>query len=150
MPDVGFFEEAKRYLPKYLSPEDTSELFADLASFPHTKRSFYLQQAPTADPLQGDGWRGFVAVDFVTADRREVSGLVISNSCDIDPANRRDRAINILFSPLVQLAKYVELLRKVRSNVQVEDNLTAIRNQRIASIFYLPAGVWGAEGIVLL
>jgi len=151
MPDGGLFEDIKRYLPKYLSPGDSSELFAQLASYPRATSPFYLQGVVLPDePLQGDGWRGFVAIDFQTADRKEVSGVVISNSCDIDPANRRDRAVNILFSPLIALSKYVDLLRQVKTNAQIENVLTAIRDQRMTSIFHLPADAWGPEGIVLL
>jgi hypothetical protein len=76
--------------------------------------------------------------------------VVISNSCDIDPANRRDRALNILFSPLIALSKYVDLLRQVKSEAQITPVLTAIRDQKMTSIFHLPEGVWGPEGIVLL
>src|SRR2546427_11106296 len=83
MPEGDLSEDIKRYLPKYLSPRDSSELFAQLASYPNTQSPFYLQGAaiPEEEPLQGDGWRGFVAIDFRTDDRKEVSGVVISNSC---------------------------------------------------------------------
>src|SRR5262245_37446128 len=144
MPE-GLSEDIKRYLPKYLSPSDSSELFAQLASYPNPATPFYLQRAAIAEnePLQGDGWRGFVAIDFRTADRKEVSGMVISNSCDIDPANRREHAVNILFSPLIALSKYVELLRKVKTEAQVTNVLAAIRSQKTTSIFHLPEGAWG-------
>ena len=116
MPEGDVFEDIKRFLPKYLSPRDSSELFAQLASFPQTRSPFYLAGAPIPeDPLQGDGWRGLVAIDFRTADRKQVSGVVISNSCDVDPANHRDVPVNILFSPLIELSKYVDLMRPVKS-----------------------------------
>jgi hypothetical protein len=150
MPDAEFFEDIRRYLPKYLSPQDTSELFAQLASFPK-KSPFYLtDEALAAELLQGDGWRGFFAIDFRTAQGKEVSGVIVSNSCDIDPANRRDRAVNILFSPFIELSKYVELLRGVKSEVQIADYLAAIRDQRVTSIFHLPEGRGCPEGIILL
>ena len=38
-----------------------------------------------SDMLQGDGWRGFQLFMFDTGKRRSVQGLVISNSCDVDP-----------------------------------------------------------------
>lgn len=151
MPDGELFEDIRRYLPKYLSPRDSSELFAQLASFPKTRSPFYLQNAALPEePLQGDGWRGFVAIDFRTAERKELSGVVISNSCDIDPANRRDRAVNILFSPLIELSRYVTLLRQIKTEAQITNALTAIRDQKVTSIFHLPEGAWGPEGIVLL
>jgi hypothetical protein len=152
MPEGELFEDIKRYLPPYLSPRDSSELFAQLAAYPSTSGPFYLQRAAISEdePLQGDGWRGFVALDFQTADRKELSGVVISNSCDIDPANRRDRAVNILFSPLIALSKYVDLLRPVKTDAQIENVLTAIRSQKTTSIFHLPEGAWGPESIILL
>ncbi len=151
MPDSELLEEFKRYLPKYLSSRDARELFAQLSSFPNPTSPFYLDGAALPEePLQGDGWRGFIAIDFRTAARKSVSGVVISNSCDIDPANRRALGVNVLFSPLIELAKYVELLRQVKDEPQTEDILRAIRGQRVTSIFYLPAGAWGAESIALL
>ncbi len=52
--------------------------------------------------LQGDGWREFQIFKFHTGERSSVRGLVISNSCDVDPDNQRDIPARIIFAPLAQ------------------------------------------------
>jgi hypothetical protein len=151
MPDGDLFEDVKQYLPKYLTPQNTSELFKGLAAFPAKQGPFYwLREAPDDELLQGDGWRGFLALNFQTAERKEVSGIIISNSCDIDPANRHDLPANVLFSPFIELSRYADLLRGVKTPQQLDDHLTVIRNQRITSIFHFPAESGVPEGIVML
>lgn len=139
MPDSEFLEQIKLFLPKYLTPEQKEDLFSELAAFPNN-RSFYLSSSRwPAEMLQGDGWRGFVAINFVTGERRAVSGVVVSNSCDIDPANVRGLAVNVLFSPLIALSRYAEELRAAgKTGDQIAQTFEAIRRQRTSSIFYLP------------
>jgi hypothetical protein len=151
MPEGELFEDIKQYLPKDLTPRHTSELYSGLAAFPAYKGPFYFaREVPADELLQGDGWRGFLVFNFQTAERKEVSGVIISNSCDIDPANRRDLPANILFSPFIELSKYIELFRPVKTAQQMGDHLAAIRNQRITSIFHFPEGAGAPEGIVML
>src|SRR5437870_4422628 len=110
MPDAEFFEQIKLFLPKYLTPEESSDLFSELAKFPDNM-SFYLSNVELQNQLlQGDGWRGFVVVDFLTGNRKTASGVIVSNSCDVDLANIRDVPVNVLFSPLIELSRYRERL----------------------------------------
>jgi hypothetical protein len=151
MPDGELFEDVKQYLPQYLSPQHRRELFAGLAAFPAKMGPFYwARDAPDDELLQGDGWRGFLALNFQTAERKEVSGIIISNSCDIDPANRGDLPANVLFSPFIELSRYADLLSGIKTAAQLEGHLTDIRNQRITSIFHFPAEGGVPEGIVML
>ena len=151
MADADFFDQIKLFLPKYLTPTQTSELFSELSRFPENK-SFYLFGPEWGEQLlQGDGWRGFVALNFVTGERKDVSGVIISNSCDIDPAHVRDVPVNVLFAPLIDLGRYVELLRDARKSPrQIEDVLRDIRRQRVTSIFYLPDHPTGVPEAMIL
>ncbi len=136
-------ELARVYLPKYLTPKQKEELWAELRAFPSLS-SFYL--APDADEhtLQGDGWRGLIVVGFETGERRPVTGLILSNSCDIAPANARALPTNVVFAPLVALDRYVERLRGAGQTAeQVTSMLDAIRRQEVTSLFYLPALPYG-------
>jgi hypothetical protein len=109
--EEDLFQQIRLHLPKYLSPEK-----------------------------QGDGWRGFVAINFETLEKKTVSGIVLSNSCDIDPNNPRTLVPNILFAPLMRLGRYCDLLRQAGSDEEtISSLLDSIRKQRITSIFYLPA-----------
>lgn len=130
------FEQAQVFLPKYLSPEDQKELYSELLKFPE-KLNYYLpRDAFPNNVLQGDGWRGFVVIDFETSDRKNLSAVVVSNSCDIDPASQVDSPRKILFAPIVNL----ELLRGlfVGSEEQTANKVAAIRQQKITTMFYLP------------
>jgi hypothetical protein len=144
------FEQVKLFLPKYLTPEESHILFEELRRFPE-KQDFYLS-APPEPLLQGDGWRGFVLINFETQEKKSVSGLVLSNSCDIDLSNGRALDTRILFTPLIKLSTYANLLERAGKGAQqTGDTLSAIRTQRITYIFYLPelAGVM-PESMVLL
>src|SRR3989442_12258569 len=152
MAESDFFEQIKLFLPKYLTPQQKSELFAELSKFPENM-VFYLSNAVWNDQiLQGDGWRGFAAIKFVHAEKKAVSRVVISNSCDIPTGNTRDLPVNILFSPLIEVSKFAETLQAGgKSAMQIEDVLRNIKKQRVTSIFYLPEryGIW-PESIILL
>ena len=91
--------------------------------------------------LQGDGWRGFQIFIFETGERRSVKGIVLSNSCDVDPDNPRDLPTRVTFAPLVKLSSFENLLRgKGIDGKRVQDKVNSIRAQKISNLFYLPAG----------
>jgi hypothetical protein len=152
MADADFFEQIKLSLPKYLTPKQKEDLFSELSKFPENY-AFYLSNAAWAEQLlQGDGWRGFVAINFTTGEQKTVSGVIVSNSCDIAPDNVRDLPANVLFSPLIELSRYADQLRAVgKSAEQIASLLEAIRKQRVTSMFYLPEhpGIC-RESIILL
>lgn len=146
------FEQIKLFLPKYLTPEQTRELFSELESFPNN-HNFYLQNSDLKDQLlQGDGWHGFIAINFQTLERKEVSGIILSNSCDVDPDNERNLPVSVLFSPLIKLSRYEDMLSRAgQSDQQIDSVLTSIRAQKVTSVFYLPSAQFGPEeGIILL
>src|ERR1700741_5500769 len=91
------FEEWRRYLPHYLNEADKRALHSELTKFPDKLN--YFGDPPVDDLLQGDGWRPFLLFDFNSGARREVAGIIISNSCDIVPANVVDSENNVLFAP---------------------------------------------------
>jgi hypothetical protein len=89
--------------------------------------------------LQGDGWKGLLVINFKTLEKKSISGIVLSNSCDISLENKRSLPINILFAPIIRLSKYIELLRQAgESNEQIESRLYELRRQHMTQIFYLP------------
>jgi hypothetical protein len=102
--------------------------------------------------VQGDAWRGLIAIDFCSGQRQPVAGLVISNSCDIAAANKPDAEQNVLFAPLMNLSEYERVLReRGKDNGYVSQQLDQIRKQEINRVFYLPPnGSLGAESMVLL
>ena len=83
---------------------------------------------------------------------KTVSGVILSNTCDLSPENIESRPVNILFAPLIKLSAYDELLRNREiSEEQRRDTLETIRNQRVTYLFYCPAyGTVLDESMVLL
>lgn len=138
-PENDIYEQVRLFLPKYLTPQQTRELFSELSKFPENK-NFYLNHPDFKDKLlQGDGWKGFVVINFSTGERKSVSGVILSNSCDLSPDNAQDLPVNVLFSPLIQLQTYIDLLKsKGKTDEQVESILVNIRKQYVTSLFYLP------------
>jgi hypothetical protein len=97
--------------------------------------------------LQGDGWRGLIIVRFEDGERRPVTGLVLSNSCDIAPENASGLPTNVVFAPLLALDRYADLLRAAgQTDQQVGSVLQAIRRQEVTSLFHLPAQAYGPPG----
>jgi hypothetical protein len=131
------FEQFKVFLPKYLTPREARELFCELEKFPNND-NFYLLSHPD-ELLQADGWRGLVAIDFHTLSKKVVSGVILSNSCDINPRNQGALDSRVLFCPIIRLASYTNLLLDARRNAQqIENTLSAVRLQKVTNLFYLP------------
>ena len=146
------FEQIRLFLPKYLSADQQRELFSELAKFPDNFDFYLLRNDLREMLLQGDGWRGFVVIDFVTGARKTVSGIVLSNSCDIAIENQRDFSVNIVFAPLIALDRYKSrLVTAGKTKEQIEGIIGNIRKQYVTSIFYIPS--WSGiieESIILL
>jgi hypothetical protein len=138
-PENDIFDQIRLFLPKYLTEEETRQLFSELSKFPENL-NFYTHRPELQEQfLQGDGWRGFVVIDFITGDRKEVSGMIISNSCDVNPETLRDLPVNVLFAPLIQLSRYVEILQRAgKREEQIENHIRNIKKQYVTSIFYVP------------
>lgn len=135
-----FFDDFHQYLPKYLFPRDKRELFEELKAFPENTH-YYLNKTQLQEKfLQGDGWRGFVIIDFHTLKRKPCSGVILSNTCDIDVSHDRPVPPNVLFCPIMRLAKYVEILTKGgKGSSYINQHVSDIRRQRVTSMFYLPS-----------
>lgn len=106
------FEKISTFLPKYLSPSESRELFEALSSYPDIGNHYLTPNALSDDLLQGDGWAGFEFVEFEICQRKSVEGRILSNSCDVDVANFRASEKRILFAPLIPLDGYASLLRE--------------------------------------
>lgn len=130
-------------LPKYLVPSQQKELFDGLKSFEEQpeKSNFYLSQDNLHDQLlQGDGWKGLVAINFFTLEKKSVSGMILSNSCDISSDNARSREASVVFSPIIRLSRLRSTLESAgRTASQIDNAFRSMRQQRTTSAFYLPS-----------
>ncbi len=137
-------DNLQKHLPSYLAEEDQRALLRELKATSEGGEVEYLLSSYRDDfneiMLQGDGWSGFQFFSFRSGERLTVRGIVLSNSCDVDPENPRDAPTNVLFAPLVKLSAYEALLAKSNINAEkIRAKIAAIRAQKTTNIFYLPA-----------
>jgi hypothetical protein len=145
------FEQIRVFLPKYLSPGESRELFQALSSYPDIGDHYLPPGAGDEELLQGDGWKGFIVINFDTLERKAVSGVIISNSCDIDVRNPRPTSPRVLFCPIIPLARYEALLREAGvGQERIRSVLDSIRGQKVTYIFYLPSGPYGPEESIIV
>jgi len=142
------FEEVKKYLPQYLSSTAQQELFKELNQFPHNvDQRIYTTQFPGLEKIfQGDGIQNLLYINLPNSDIREVPGMILSNTCDIDPSNKRFMPLRMVYTPIFNLAKYEQALIKshVETGVKpiqaINSHISDIRKQYVSHVFYLPKG----------
>ena len=151
-----WIEDFKTYLPKYLSAEAQTNLFAQLDQFPGNIDSrlytFQLQEEQTL--FQGDGLASLWVADLPSQTIRKARVMVLSNTCDIAPENKRLLGPRLLYCPVISFTKLENLLRAQQNlppRFNPADFFDAIRKQRNSSMFYLPKNdTLGEEAIALL
>jgi len=137
--DKGFLEEFKTFLPAYLSSGLKERLFEELDSFPDNY-NYYMFDKGRYDLLQGDLWDGLAICNISRNETKEVSGIILSNSCDIDVANESAYRRKVVFCPIISLEGYKQLLLSNKDTTAVENIINDIKKQRITYLFYLPVG----------
>lgn len=136
--DMEFLEQFKTFLPAYLTPENKAQLFSELSSFPDNY-NYYLSNFPE-ETLQGDAWRGLPVCSTANLEKKQVTGIILSNTCDIALENPSDRRRRVVFCPVLSLARYKQILLEKKDEPSVENIVSDIKKQRITYLFYLPAG----------
>lgn len=142
----------KDQIPYYLTQEAKENLVKALNKLPSFPGSvdYYTSRYPN-EIMQGDGWPGLGVIQFETLEKKEVKGIIISNSCDISPENKRDFPTNIVFAPIMKLSNYKKLLssKKVPPET-IASKIESIRKQYITTLFYLPVGLGLEEEYIAL
>ncbi len=149
------WEEIKRHLPQYLSSAATKELFESLEDFPKSLDSrFYTGNLKNELVIfQGDGIQEIPVVDIISMQKKNARVIVLSNTCDINPDNKRNFESQIIYAPIIELSKYKFKLSSLsgKTDDQIQNHLEQIKEQRITQILYLPAiGDSFNESIVFL
>jgi hypothetical protein len=142
------FEEVKKYLPQYLSSTAQQELFKDLSQFPYNidQRIYTSQLSDHENIFQGDGIQNLLYINLPSTDIGQVPGMILSNTCDIDPTNKRFMPLRMVYAPIFNLTKYEQTLIKThvetgKKTIQsINSHISDIRKQYISHIFYLPKG----------
>ncbi|MCD9087333.1 hypothetical protein [Stenotrophomonas sp. SY1] len=103
--------------------------------------------------LQGDIYDGVncvVRIDGQVSVRPQ-RVLLVSNSCDASPDNRRQIPLDLTVAPLLRLSRYREML--VANGVSEQaatDMVTAIKRQQKTDLVFVPAGAGLEEDMVAL
>lgn len=132
-------ETIRDQIPYYLTQEQKKGLLKALREFPRGTQ--YYLTGMYKDVLQGDGWTKLQVFDFQTGEKALITGIILSNTCDVAPENKRDLPVNIVFAPIIPLSAYSERLveKKVKAD-SIETKIAAIKKQEVTTLFYLPAG----------
>ncbi|MFC5498113.1 hypothetical protein ACFPOE_11255 [Caenimonas terrae] len=127
------------YLPYYLTREEREGLLKELAEWPR-QISYYLSGLED-EVLQGDAWTSLPIRHSETGELARVTGIILSNSCSIDPSNDRAMPAKVVVAPLVELDRYREVLIAAGfAPDAITGRIDAIKEQRVHNIFFLPAG----------
>lgn len=135
-------EDLDLYLPKYLSDLAEKSLLESLKSFPSNmdQRFYtdYLKNEPAI--FQGDGLKNLLVVELPSTDIKKVKGIVLSNTCDIDPTNKRNYPSQIVYAPIINYDSYKNnLIRRMSgAEAKLSNHFQAIEEQSVTQIFYLP------------
>lgn len=134
-------EEVQAFLPKYLSDDSERSLFKGLKDFPDNMDSRLFTNKLKGEKIiyQGDGIANMAIYSFKLKQETAVNGIILSNTCDLDLANKRKYAPRIVFCPIKTLGSYQTFLSKAAlTQEQIDNHLDDIKKQRISQIFYLP------------
>lgn len=136
------FEELKLYLPKFLSGDSTKELFSCLKDFPRNLDGrFYTNHLESEKVVfQGDGIRNMIITNLPSEGRKKANGIIISNTCDISPTNKRNFNSRIIYAPVIPFQKYIKSVKtsSKKTEEQLMNQFDNIRKQLVTQIFYLP------------
>jgi hypothetical protein len=134
-------ETIQDYLPYYLTEKAKVGIINELNKFNAGQMQYYLLNRYEHEVLQGDGWSRLHLRNFETGEKILINGVVLSNTCDVSPSNKRDLPVNIIFAPLIAVEAYIDRLRKAGvTPASIDDKLAAMRRQEVSSVFYVPVG----------
>lgn len=144
-------EKFKDQIPYYLTQPQKEGLVKALEDFPENT-NYYLSDYPTdlkTAALQGDVFQSLTI--YGPKGSRQIKGIILSNSCDIDTQNKRDFPMRAVFAPLVSLSAMVDRLRGAKIPEEtIEAKLDAIKKQLVTNIVYLPECEHIPESIIFL
>ena len=144
-------EKFKDQIPYYLTQPQKEGLARALEDFPENT-NYYLSNYPVDlrnAALQGDVFKQLTI--YGPQGSRQIKGIILSNSCDIDTQNKREFPMRAVFAPLIKLDAMVEKLRSAQIPQRVIDQkLDAIKKQLVTNVVYLPECEHIPESIIFL
>jgi len=135
-------EEIRKFLPTFLSHGSDTAFLDEIRHFLQSEsRPFYTQALREAPFIfQGDGLEGLLIINLPDTTTELGAGMVLSNSCDINPENERLFSASLCYAPIFSLPAYLDALRKEFAEDRVVSHERELRRQSITQIFFLPQG----------
>lgn len=148
-------DDIKQYLPQYLSDTSKDALLKELKNYPNYKNIYSDKKDLEKKILQGDGFSQLPFIELPQITEKQINGIILSNSCDIDPSNCRLHNINVVYAPIISLEKYRTLLIKEHVDTQkktladIESHIRVIKSQKLTNVLYLqPSKLLNFDSIV--
>ncbi|WCD79177.1 hypothetical protein [Pseudomonas sp. TUM22785] len=134
-------------IPYYLNRESGEGLLKELENYSSATPMYSTKEHEGI--LQGDCWTGLRIFNFDAGTQQEIRGIVLSNSCDVDPNNKRDIASKISFSPIIPYSAIEKMIKGACSAESAESKLRAIKEQKNTQFMFLPAqGVLSEDYVI--
>lgn len=148
---MKIFDEIKIQFPPYLTEESKKELFAELEDYPNNLKRIYTSIIEEGYVFQGDGIRNLPVIKLPDTKIENSPVLILSNTCDTEPNNKRDTPPRLIYSPIRKLSNYAKYLTsKSVSEEKINQYFDLIRKQEITNKLYLPQGAGLDEECVVL
>ena len=142
-------ESIKDQIPYYLSQRAKENLATALDRFP--RQINYYTDLYKEEFLQGDCWTSVEILRFEDGTKKLIQALLLSNSCDVAPENKRDLPTKLSFASMVKLERYVDLLKNAGlDQKQIATKVIAIKEQKVTSLVYFPKGAALEEDYIAL
>lgn len=135
-------DELRQFLPTFLSQGSQKAFIEEIKSFLTSQPRPFYTSALTNTPIlfQGDGINGLAIINLPDPTIKTGSALLISNTCDMDPSNRRLFDSSLTYTPIFSLQRYLGVLLKQFPTARINAHESDIRQQLITQIFFLPKG----------
>ncbi|MFD1553993.1 hypothetical protein DNU06_17245 [Putridiphycobacter roseus] len=137
-------ELIRAYLPKYLTPELSQNLFSIVSEhFPLSSdgKLIYCNNLESEFYYQGDAIVDIPFSVFANGEYKTnyLKGVIMSNTCDIASENDRIENSFVQFSSIFSLEEYISKLneKKISEN-KIDSFLSNLKGNRISNLFYLP------------
>ena len=147
-------DDLRVYLPKYLSAENYDQLISQLRDFPaNIDKRMYTEGLEPNIIYQGDALDDMpvVNIDNLELGVKKRPCMIVSNTCDMDLANKRLYPTTIMYTPLFRLDNYVKVLKQYGATEEkIKNHLSDVKAQKVSSMFYLPSIGNLGESIVFL
>ncbi len=147
-----------KLMPDYLSDTQKSRLRDGLKQFNddsviNKNYTHFYSQRKNEIFLQGDLIKQLRFPSFNYDDgsykKRYFDAVIISNTCDIDGANKTSIPKNVLLAKAIPLNEYISELENIGIS-NLSDKIRHLKNQMFSNLLYLPVTKSSIEYVVLL